>query len=97
MNTRFGISKWKTTLVLVGIIVLAISTWFTNYHADNLSENERYLVALYRDAQEKLISLTDDLEADLTFYQDITIQADNIPVIVTDLNDNIVSARAFGS
>ncbi len=97
MNTRFGISKWKATLVLVGIIVLAISTWFTNYLADNLSENERYLVALYKDAQQKLIDLTDDLEADLTFYQDITIQADNIPVIVTDLNDKIISARAFGS
>jgi len=97
MNTRFGISKWKATLVFVGIVVLGISTWFTNYLANNLSENERYLVALYRDAQEKLISLTDDLEADLTFFQDITIQADNIPVIVTDLNDEIVSARAFGS
>jgi len=97
MIARFGISKWKATLVLVGIIVLAISTWFTNYLANNLSENERYLVALYKDAQQKLIDLTDDLEADLTFFQDITIQADNIPVIVTNLNDEIVSARAFGS
>ena len=97
MIARFGISTWKATLVLVGIIVLAISTWFTNYLANNLSENERYLVALYKDAQQKLIDLTDDLEADLTFFQDITIQADNIPVIVTNLNDEIVSARAFGS
>jgi signal transduction histidine kinase len=97
MNNKFGISKWKATLVLVGIIVLAISTWFTNYLAENLSENERYLVALYRDAQEQLNNLSGDLEADLTFFQDITIQADNIPVIVTDLNDVITSARAFGS
>ena len=96
MNNWLGISRWKAILVLVGIIVLAISTWFTNYLANNLSENERYLVALYRDAQQQIVTLSDDLDADLTFFLDIMRRADNIPVIVTDMAGEIVEARAFG-
>ena len=97
MTNWFGISRWKATLIFVGLVVLGISTWFTNYLANNLSDNERYLVALYRDAQEQMVALSDDLNADLTFFFDITARADNIPVIVTDLADDIVSARAFGA
>ena len=97
MNKWLGISTWKATLVLVGIIVLGISTWFTNYLANNLAENERYLVALYKEAQEEIVSMSDDYEADLTFFFDITRRADNIPVITTDMADKIQSARAFGA
>ena len=96
MSRWLGISRWKATLVLVGIIVLGVSTWFTNYLANNLSESERYLVALYKEAQEEIVSMSDDYEADLTFFFDITRRADNIPVIETDMADEIQSARAFG-
>ena len=97
MKTWFGISRWKIFLFLAGALVLAISLWFTKYLADDLSQGERNRVALYVRAQEEIAKAGDDLEKDLTFFYDIILQAEDIPVIVTDLQDVPQYGNAFGA
>ena len=96
MKTWFGISRWKIFLFIAGAVVLGVSLWFTKYLADDLSQGERNRVALYVRAQEEIAKAGDDLEKDLTFFYDIILQAEDIPVIVTDLDDNPEYGNAFG-
>jgi len=96
MKTWFGISRWKIFLFIAGAAVLGVSLWFTKYLADDLSQGERNRVALYVRAQEEIAKAGDDLEKDLTFFYDIILQAEDIPVIVTDLNDRPEYGNAFG-
>lgn len=96
MSAWRRISRWKGTLIIVGLGILAVSMLYTTYLARELSEGERNKVSMYVRAQEEISKNYDDPEADLTFYQDIVLQADDIPVIVTDLKDNIMTARFFG-
>ena len=97
MKTWFGISRWKILLFVTGAIVLAISLWFTKYLADDLSQGERNRVALYIRAQEEIAKSGDDLQKDLSFFYDIILQAEDIPVIVTDLKDEPQYGNAFGT
>jgi len=90
------ISGWKGTLVIAGLVILGISMWYSSYLATSLSEGERYRVDIIVRAHQEL-SQIEDLNADITFYSDILIGADNIPLINTDLDDNILYAtKAFG-
>jgi len=90
------ISGWKGTLVSVGLVILAVSMWYSSYLANSLSEGERYRVDIIVRAHQ-VISEIEDLNEDISFYADILLQADDIPLINTDLNDNILYAtKAFG-
>lgn len=96
INLWKNISGWKGALVLVGMGVLAISMWYSNYLARRLSEGERDKVDVLIRAHQEL-SHNDDLNADISFYADILQSAKDIPLINTDLNDNILYASpAFG-
>ena len=90
------ISAWKGTLVLVGLVILAVSMWYTNYLAIRLSDAERErLDVIVRAHQE--ISNIEDLNADISFYADILLHADDIPLINTDMNDKVhFATKAFG-
>lgn len=90
------ISGWRGTLIIMGIVILAISMWYTNYLATRLSESERYKVDLYIRTHNELQSI-EDLNADITYLTDILLQTGDIPLINTDLNDNILYANAFGA
>jgi hypothetical protein len=90
------ISGWKWTLVTVGLVILGVSMWYTSYLARKLSEGERDRVDVFVRAHQE-ISNNEDLNADISFYADILLAADDIPLINTDLNDNIIYAtKAFG-
>ncbi|HLF64090.1 MAG TPA: HAMP domain-containing sensor histidine kinase [Saprospiraceae bacterium] len=90
------ISAWKGTLVLVGLVILGVSMWYTNYLAIRLSDAERErLDVIVRAHQE--ISNIEDLNADISFYADILLHADDIPLINTDMNDKVhFATKAFG-
>ncbi len=90
------ISGWKGTLVSVGLVVLAVSMWYTNYLANRLSAGERDKVDVLVRAHQEIMN-NEDLNADISFYADILIHADDYPLINTDLNDNVLYAtKAFG-
>lgn len=90
------ISGWKGTLVTVGLVILGVSMWYTNYLAIRLSDGERERLDVIVRAHQEL-SRIEDLNADITFYSDILIRSENIPLINTDMNDKLIFAtKAFG-
>ncbi|MDX1479310.1 MAG: HAMP domain-containing sensor histidine kinase [Saprospiraceae bacterium] len=94
MKAGSFISGWKGTLILAGLAIVAVSTWYSTYLAKKLSEGERSKVDLYVRAQREM-SQTTDLDRDLTFETDVILSAGDIPVITTDLQDNITGSRAI--
>lgn len=91
------ISRWEGILIVAGLGILAISMIYTSYLARELAEGERTQAAMYVRAQKEISDLAGDLEKDLTFYQDIILEIDDIPVLVTDFNDVIQYGRSFGA
>jgi hypothetical protein len=70
--------------------------WYTNYLANRLSAAERERLDVIVRAHQELSNI-EDLNADITFYSDILLHADDIPLINTDMNDKILYAtKAFG-
>ncbi|MDX1406488.1 MAG: HAMP domain-containing sensor histidine kinase [Saprospiraceae bacterium] len=94
MKAEKLISGWKGTLILAGLVIVAVSTWYSTYLAKKLSEGERSKVDLYVRAQREMSAST-DLDKDLTFETDVILSAGDIPVITTDLQDNITGSRAI--
>jgi signal transduction histidine kinase len=89
-------SGWKGTLVSIGLVILAVSMWYSNYLAVKFSDGERDRVDVIVRAHQEIINI-EDLNADISFYADILLQADDIPLINTDMNDNVLFAtKAFG-
>lgn len=64
---------------------------FTNKMFENIKTEERKKVGTLAEAQKRLITATSS--EDLTFFLDIISQNTNIPVIQTDENGEIVTAR----
>jgi signal transduction histidine kinase len=70
--------------------------WYTNYLAVRLSDGERERLDVIVRAHQELSNI-EDLNADISFYADILVRSENIPLINTDLSDNILFAtKAFG-
>jgi hypothetical protein len=64
------ISGWKWTLVSVGLAILLVSMWYTNYLAVRLSDGERERLDVIVRAHQELSNI-EDLNADISFYADI--------------------------
>jgi signal transduction histidine kinase len=96
MDIYSRISKWKIYLGLAGIAILLASMWYTNYLATKLSEGERDKVAMLIQAYEE-VNNNPDLNADISFESEIILNNRDIPLIATDLTDQIIWAKAFGA
>lgn len=64
---------------------------YTEYLFEKLKTEERKRVQLWAEATKRLINA--GIDEDLTFYSDIISGNTNIPVILTDESDNIISAK----
>ena len=94
MSIWSRISGWKGTLVIAGLVIVGVSMWYSNYLADKLSKGERDKVNLVVRAYKQLDSI--DINDDVSFYLDIILGAEDIPLIVTDLQGNVEMGKAFG-
>jgi two-component system, sporulation sensor kinase D len=115
--------RWKLTLFIGAVVIVAASLWYTNILVRHIREDERQSVKIWADAihrkadlvnftnklfenikteerkrvgnlaeaQKRLITATSS--EDLTFFLDIISQNTTIPVIQTDENGEIVTAR----
>lgn len=75
-------SWWKWWLALFGIVIIAVSAYFTIYLTQKLSIEERNKVEQWALAQEKITTLPLDSEEDLTLYLEILQSNSTIPVII---------------
>ena len=87
-------ARWKLYLGLSGVIIMLISLFYTNYLAQRLAEGERGYAKIFAEAYQTINSK--DLEADITTETNIIESNKNIPVLVLDLEDNIIVSRNFG-
>ncbi len=114
--------RWKIILLLAGMVIIALSLWFTDMMIARIAQEERNRVRIWANAIQRkaeLVNYTEDffqeirkeerkrveiwaeasrrlIEAneneDLTFYLDIISGNENVPVILTDMNDSIQTA-----
>lgn len=89
---------WKTTLVVVSLVLVGNFLYFSNNLVQDLSEQERDRMQIWADATKELatMSIADSISTtDVNFLLSIIEANDNIPVLLVDDDDNILLHRNF--
>ena len=87
-------SRWKLSLAIAGLVIIAISIWYTNELAGKLRDEEYKKVSVFREAYERF-NINDPNE-DVTLPTDIIKDNTTIPIILTDNKRKIIlDARNF--
>lgn len=92
MNVYTHKRRYKIAIIGVAILIGILSLVYSNYLVNKLSEQERKRVELYAEATRRFAQ-TDNMNEDLTFVSEVITQNDNIPVILTNENDSIISHK----
>jgi len=83
-------NNWKIVLLLVALVIGAMSLYYTSQVVHNIEKQEKKKMLLWARATRDLSSNT-DLDQNQEFLLDILRENDNIPVILTDDNLQILS------
>ena len=94
MNTYRYKTLWKLLLLVFAVIIGLFSLLYTQNLVKSLKTEERKKVELWAEAERQLIS-TSDTGQNLAFLLSIIEDNSTVPVILTDGNDSIISARNF--
>ncbi len=81
---------WKFFLFLIAVFIGIASLWYTNKLVKRLSLEERKKVELWAEALKEIKSA--GFEEDVSFYGKILQNNETVPVILTDGENNIISA-----
>lgn len=81
----------KYVFIFVAMLIVIISTFFTNRLAENLAVEETKKIEIWAEATKQLIFAEDD--TDVNFLLNIIEGNTTIPVIMTDENDNMLQHR----
>jgi nitrogen-specific signal transduction histidine kinase len=87
--------QWKFLLVLFAILIGGLSLWYTNNLMQKLSLEEHKRIELWAQATQELIN--SDPEQDVSFLFEVLRNNETIPVILVDMDDNIISYRNVDS
>jgi signal transduction histidine kinase len=83
-------NNWKIVLLLVAMVIGSVSLYYTSQVVHNIEKQEKKKMLLWSRATRDLSSST-DLDQNQEFLLDILRENDNIPVILTDDNLQILS------
>lgn len=98
-NRRDGNSPWKIYLILLGLVILALSIFYTSYLARQLQEQEARnaeTLALAWQTFNNLPPVQEGEELDFTLIAHILESNQNIPIILANDRGGIDFARNFG-
>ncbi len=87
-------SRWKLYLFLVAMVILAISTLYTNHIATKLAQGERDKADLWAKTMEGMLDLDADLDEDLTLELELTRNPE-MPIIMINELGKISEAINF--
>jgi nitrogen-specific signal transduction histidine kinase len=87
--------QWKFLLVLFAILIGGLSLWYTNNLMAKLSAEEHKRIELWAEATQQLIN--SDPEQDVSFLFEVLRNNETIPVILVDMDDNVISFRNIDS
>jgi anti-sigma regulatory factor (Ser/Thr protein kinase) len=85
---------WKLSLLVFAVIIGLFSLSYTNNLVKSLKTEERKKIELWADAERQII-ITSDTSQNLAFLFSIIEINSTVPIILTDGNDSIISARNF--
>lgn len=83
-------NNWKIVLLLAALVIGSVSLYYTSQVVHNIEKQEKKKMLLWARATRDLSSST-DLDQNQEFLLDILRENDNIPVILTDDNLQILS------
>ncbi len=87
-------SRWKLYLFLVAMVILAISTLYTNHIATKLAQGERDKADLWAKTMEEMQDINGDMEEDLTLELEL-IKDPEMPIIMVDETGKISEKSNF--
>ena len=87
-------SRWKLYLFLVAMVILAISTLYTNHIATKLAQGERDKADLWAKTMEEFQNPDADLEEDLTLANE-AIKNPDMPIIMVNEKGRISESLNF--
>jgi K+-sensing histidine kinase KdpD len=87
--------NWKTYLVIIALLIVSASLYYTNQLAHRLADEEKKKVEQLALALKTLATATNNDE--LTFAQTFVTQNTTIPLIITDEKNSIIDARNVDS
>lgn len=93
-------SRWKWYLAIIGVVIVGLTFFYTNYLVKQLREQEVNRIDKYRQATELFatVSSFDSLPAEITnFIGSFTVNEKDIPMILTDDRYNIIDIRGYSS
>jgi anti-sigma regulatory factor (Ser/Thr protein kinase) len=85
---------WKLALLVFAVIIGLFSLLYTNNLVKSLKTEEKKKVELWAEAERQLIN-NSDTSQNLAFQFSIIENNSTVPVILTDGNDSIISAKNF--
>jgi len=88
--------RWKYFLLISAIVIGAGSLIYTNLLVDIIEEDERKQIELWAEAT-RILGNTDMNAGDIGFPLDVVQNNTQIPVILTNSNDSIISYRNLDS
>jgi two-component system, sporulation sensor kinase D len=88
--------RWKYFLLVSAILIGAGSLIYTNMLVDIIEENERKQVELWAEAT-RILGNTDLEDHDISFPLEVIQNNTQIPVILTNSNDSVLSYRNLDS
>jgi hypothetical protein len=96
MNIYEKKSYWKIYLGVVGVLIVAISMFYTNYLVKQLEAEETKKVSIWAEAYHNLNDGTADLSADFSLNLSIIEANTSIPIILVNNGGGIDAVRNFG-
>jgi two-component system, sporulation sensor kinase E len=87
--------RWKVGLLILLAVIVITSILYTNYLAKKLSKQEKKKVELLASVYQKLNTASENL--DIGFMFEIIQSNENIPLILTDKEGNIIANRNLDS
>jgi signal transduction histidine kinase len=87
--------NWKTYLITIALGIVLASVWYTNELASRLADQEAVKVQNHVKALELLAKTTDQLT--IEYSSRLAEQNNNIPLILTDERDSIISSLNLDS
>ncbi|MCB0631930.1 MAG: HAMP domain-containing sensor histidine kinase [Saprospiraceae bacterium] len=97
MNIYGQKSGWRIHLAIFGLVIVAISLYFTNHLARELRISERQQAENVANCYLAISDVDDeDPYGDLTFFINVISSNKTIPIIITDERDKIIWTKNFG-
>ncbi len=92
----FQKSRWKFYLTIIGLVIIVLTLIFVNFLAQKLKDGEIARAELSQRAYESTAK-DDNLNRDITLEYEIINRTNDIPIIVTNLSDEVIQGRNFGT